>query len=156
MQMAALPLLDYDHVQQEKISLQKAFRIKRDYVLDRLAKMGLEVKVPPKATFYVWLDLKGLEAPLNKGLVFFEELLKEKTICVPCLFFDINPSKRRDLFHSPCHHFVRLSFGPNMDQLVKGMDAIERVLAKHKHSWHLIGKGYKKSLTNKSPGTMHS
>jgi aspartate/methionine/tyrosine aminotransferase len=69
MQRAALPLLDYDRVQLEKISLQRAFRIKRDYVLDRLAKMGLEVKVPPKATFYVWLDLKKLEEPINNGLV---------------------------------------------------------------------------------------
>jgi aspartate/methionine/tyrosine aminotransferase len=75
MQRAALPLLDYDRVQLEKISLQRAFRIKRDYVLDRLAKMGLEVKVPPKATFYVWLDLKKLEEPINNGLVSDDPLM---------------------------------------------------------------------------------
>lgn len=38
--------------------------------------MGLKVAIPPQATFYIWLDLSGLEAPLNSGLVFFEELLK--------------------------------------------------------------------------------
>ncbi len=59
-----------------KISLQKAFRIKRDHVLARLEKMGLKVAVPPTATFYIWLDLSGLEAPINNGLTFFEELLK--------------------------------------------------------------------------------
>ncbi|KAJ9121545.1 hypothetical protein QFC22_002164 [Naganishia vaughanmartiniae] len=139
-QLAAIPLLEHNRVQQEKISLQKAFRIKRDYMLSRLKKMGLEVKIPPQATFYIWLDLSGLEEPLNNGLAFFEELLKEKAICVPGIFFDINPAKRRDLFHSPCHHFVRLSFGPRQDQLEKGMDAIERMLAKHKHSAHLMGK----------------
>ena len=66
-----------------------------------------------RATFYIWLDLSGLEEPINNGLVFFEELLKvrgvprcpmamcddslaiqEKAICVPGIFFDINPAKR--------------------------------------------------------------
>jgi hypothetical protein len=47
---------------------------------------------------------------------------------------------KRNLIHSPCHHFVRLSFGPAMATLDKGMDAIERVLAKHKESAHLMGK----------------
>lgn len=51
---------------------------------------------------------------------FFEELLKEKTIVIPGIFFDINPSHRRNLFHSPCHHFVRLSFGPPLDVLNTG------------------------------------
>lgn len=59
-----------------QVSLQKAFRTKRDHVLSRLEKMGLPVTVPPTATFYIWLDLSPLEAPLNNGLVFFEELLK--------------------------------------------------------------------------------
>ena len=51
-------------------------------------------------------------------------------IVVPGIFFDLNPSKRRDLFDSPCHHFVRLSYGPRMDTLAKGMDAIERIVKK--------------------------
>ena len=38
--------------------------------------MGLKVPVPPTATFYIWLDLSKLDAPLNNGLTFFEELLK--------------------------------------------------------------------------------
>lgn len=93
-----MPLLEIERVKQDKIALQKCFRAKRDYVLDRLEKMGLPVTVPPKATFYIWLDLSPLAAPLNNGLTFFEELLKEKCICVPGLFFDVNPSHRRNLF----------------------------------------------------------
>nr|XP_018262300.1 uncharacterized protein I303_05316 [Kwoniella dejecticola CBS 10117]OBR84458.1 hypothetical protein I303_05316 [Kwoniella dejecticola CBS 10117] len=139
LQKAAVPLLDYQRVQQDKVSLQKAFRIKRDHVLSRLKKMGLEVTIPPQATFYIWLDLKRLDSPLNNGLTFFEELLKEKTICVPGIFFDINPSHRRNLFHSPCHHFVRLSFGPKLEELDRGLDAIERLLKKHKETPHLLG-----------------
>ena len=52
--------------------------------------------------------------------IFFEELLKEHTIVIPGIFFDINPAHRRNLFHSPCHHFVRLSFGPPLEDLDKG------------------------------------
>ncbi|WWD04926.1 hypothetical protein V865_002997 [Kwoniella europaea PYCC6329] len=145
LQKAAIPLLDYKRVQQDKISLQKAFRIKRDHVLDRLEKMGLKVSIPPVATFYIWLDLKGLDSPLNNGLTFFEELLKEKTICVPGIFFDINPSHRRNLFHSPCHHFVRLSFGPKLSELDRGLDAIERLLRKYRETPHLLGTDFQPS-----------
>ena len=55
---------------------------------------------------------------LNK--TFFEELLKEKAIVIPGIFFDINPAHRRNLFNSPCHHFVRLSYGPPLAELDKG------------------------------------
>jgi len=41
------------------------------------------VHTPPTSTFYIWLDLADLPEPLNNGLTFFEELLKEKTIVVP-------------------------------------------------------------------------
>lgn len=137
LQMAAIPLLDPKRVQQDKIALQRCFKGKRDFMLKRLEEMGLPVKIPPQATFYIWLDLSSLPSPLNEGLTFFEELLKEKAICVPGLFFDVNPQHRRNLMESPCHHFVRLSFGPKMEVLERGMNAIERVLEKHKAS---IGK----------------
>jgi hypothetical protein len=39
---------------------------------------------------------------------------------IPGIFFDINPAHRRNLFNSPCHHYVRLSFGPPMEDLDKG------------------------------------
>ena len=39
-----------------------------------------------------------------------------------------SPSHRRNLFNSPCHHFVRISFGPPLEDLDKGLDAFERVL----------------------------
>ncbi|KAL1407925.1 hypothetical protein Q8F55_004720 [Vanrija albida] len=142
LQVAAIPLLDPARVHQEKVALQKQFKAKRDYVLERISKMpGLRVHPEPHATFYIWLDLSGLPAPLDDGLVFFEELLKEKAICVPGIAFDIDPAARRNLFESPCHHFVRLSYGPKIHNLKKGLDAIERVLAKHAEAAHLMGQG---------------
>ncbi|RPD66457.1 aminotransferase [Lentinus tigrinus ALCF2SS1-7] len=147
LQLAAVPLLDPDRVHQEKVALQKHFKHKRDHVLKRLEELGLKVAVPPVATFYIWLNLEHLPAPLNNGLTFFEELLKEKTIVIPGIFFDINPAHRRNLFHSPCHHFVRLSFGPPLEDLDKGLDAIGRVLRKaKKEGGHAFGHSYKKSI----------
>jgi len=147
LQLAAIPLLDPLHVQQEKIALQKHFKAKRDHILARLKKLNLEVDIPPTSTFYIWLNLEKLPAPINNGLTFFEELLKEKTIVIPGIFFDINPSHRRNLYHSPCHHFVRLSFGPPLKDLDMGIDAIARVVKKARdQGTRDLGKGYKTTI----------
>ncbi|KAF9649014.1 PLP-dependent transferase [Thelephora ganbajun] len=147
LQLAAVPLLDPEHVAKERLALQKHFKAKRDHVLERLEKLGLKVEIPPASTFYIWLNLDNLPPPVNNGLTFFEELLKEKTIVIPGIFFDINPSHRRNLFNSPCHHFVRLSFGPPIEDLDKGLDAIGRLLKRvKKEGVKGFGHGYKKSL----------
>ncbi|CCA66656.1 related to aspartate aminotransferase [Serendipita indica DSM 11827] len=147
LQVAAIPLLQPDHIKQEKVALQMHFKRKRDHVLSRLERMGLKVVVVPQATFYVWLDLSALPEPLNNGLTFFEELLREKTIVVPGIFFEINPSHRRDLFRSPCHHFVRLSFGPPLKDLDMGLDAMEKLLRRvKKEGTKRMGHNYNKSV----------
>ncbi|GAA6034061.1 hypothetical protein JCM8097_000672 [Rhodosporidiobolus ruineniae] len=128
LQAAAIPLLDPARVHSDRLALQTHFRAKRDHVLKRLREIGFEVTNPPTSTFYVWLDLRGLPKPLDSGLVFFEECLKEKVIVVPGQFFDLNPSHRRNLMDSPCDHFVRLSFGPPMEELDRGLDGIARLL----------------------------
>lgn len=66
--------------------------------------MGFVIKYVPDSTFYLWLDLSGLPGPISDGLNFFQACLEEKVIVVPGIFFDLNPSRRRDLFDSPCHH----------------------------------------------------
>jgi aspartate/methionine/tyrosine aminotransferase len=52
MQMPAIPLLDFDRVEKDKMALQVHFRMKRDPILEHLEQMGLKVKIPPKWTFY--------------------------------------------------------------------------------------------------------
>lgn len=127
-QEAAIPMLEPDKVSQEMKALQKHFKSKRDYVLGRLKKIGFKIKHVPDSTFYIWLDLSGLPAEINDGLNFFQKCLEEKVIVVPGIFFDLNPSKRRDLFDSPCHHYVRLSYGPKSEHLRTGLDGIERIV----------------------------
>lgn len=142
LQRAALPLLEPERVKSDRKALQAHFLEKRDHVLKRLRAMGFEVKNPPNSTFYIWLDLRQLPAPLSSGMVFFEECLKERVIVVPGQFFDVNPSSkpfslaisrrhrahplivsstdRRNLLDSPCDKFVRLSFGPPLEELDRG------------------------------------
>ncbi|GEM09852.1 aminotransferase, classes I and II [Rhodotorula toruloides] len=199
LQAAAIPLLDPARFDGDRIALQNLFRTKRDYVLKRLRDMGFVIEHPPTATFYLWLDLSSLPKPLNSGLVFFEEALKEKVIVVPGQFFDLSqfflspfspspslfsvssfffffffffsssfssklplnllharqtpltgafchllsweprnailtsfPSRRRNLLDSPCDHFVRLSFGPPMPEIERGMDNLERLIKRVK------------------------
>ncbi|KAM6536822.1 hypothetical protein FALCPG4_002804 [Fusarium falciforme] len=127
-------MLEPEVVQNEMVHLQAHFRDKRDYVVRRLREMGFVIKYVPDSTFYLWLNLEGLPESIADGLNFFQACLEEKVIVVPGIFFDLNPSRRRDLFDSPCHHFVRLSYGPRMDVLKMGMDAIERVVHKHRKS----------------------
>lgn len=78
LQYAAIPFLEPEVYKNEAKALQRHFKTKRDYTLQRLENMGLKVQVPPNATFYIWLDVSGLPEPINSGLCFFEECLKEK------------------------------------------------------------------------------
>jgi len=125
-------MLEPTRARNEMKALQRHFKTKRDYVLDRLRDMGFKLHYVPDSTFYLWLDLKCLPEEINDGLKFFAACLNEKVIVVPGIFFDLNPSKRRDLFDSPCHHFVRLSYGPRMEVLKKGLDGIERIVKKYR------------------------
>lgn len=131
-QEAAVKMLEPTKVRTEMRALQTHFRMKRDYVVGRLEKMGFNLRYCPNSTFYLWLDLEQLPQQINDGLNFFEACLQEKVIVVPGIFFDLNPSRRRDLFDSPCHHFVRVSYGPKMETLKAGLDGFERILKKHK------------------------
>ncbi|RFU34396.1 hypothetical protein B7463_g1925, partial [Scytalidium lignicola] len=133
-QEAAVKMLEPETVRKEMIALQRHFRDKRDYVVGRLREIGFSIKNVPDSTFYIWLNLEGLPPAISDGLNFFQACIEEKVIVVPGIFFDLNPSKRRDLFDSPCHHFIRFSYGPTMETLKMGLDGIQRVVEKFKAS----------------------
>ena len=127
-QEAALPMLEPTLVKAEMKALQVHFKAKRDFVVKRLRECGIGIDYTPEATFYLWLDLSQLPSSISDGLNFFAACLKERVIVVPGIFFDVNPNKRRDLYASSCHPFVRLSYGPKMDILKMGCDGIQRVV----------------------------
>lgn len=127
-QSIAAGLLDPQLAGQETAAIQKHFGKKRDYTLARLKRMGIGVDAPPAGAFYVWANLSRLPKPLNDGMNFFREGLKEKVIIVPGVFFDVNPGNRR--VHGRYENYCRVSFGPEMKKLETGLDALERVIKK--------------------------
>jgi aspartate/methionine/tyrosine aminotransferase len=129
-QAEVLGLLEPECVAQETAAIQAAFRAKRDYMLERLYRMGILVEVEPAGTFYVWANLSQLPPPLNDGIQFFEAGLEEKVITVPGVFFDVNPEKRRT--YARYRNYSRISFGPEMEVVARGLDAIERVIERHR------------------------
>lgn len=129
-QGVAAELLRPDIATQETLAIQKHFGKKRDFVLRRLAEMGMRIEAPPEGAFYVWTNLSRLPKPLNDGMSFFREALKEKVIIVPGVFFDVNPGNRR--MHGRYENYCRISFGPEMKKLEIGLTGLEKVISRFK------------------------
>jgi aspartate/methionine/tyrosine aminotransferase len=125
-QQEVLQLLEPENVLKESKILQQHFKEKREYTVSRLRSMGIIVDVEPQGTFYVWADLSQLPEAIADGFGFFEAALDEKVIIVPGEFFDINPDKRR--LRRGFNKHVRISFGPSMEELKRGLDGLERVI----------------------------
>lgn len=129
-QNAALALLHPRNAGQETLAIQKHFGRKRALLLKRLKALNIGVDAAPAGAFYVWANLEKLPKPLDDGMNFFREGLKEKVIVVPGVFFDVNPGNRRAT--ARYKNYCRISFGPEIEKLELGLDAIERVIAKFK------------------------
>jgi hypothetical protein len=127
-QNAALPLLDPANAAAETLAIQQHFGRKRALVLERLQALDIGVEAVPVGAFYVWANLARLPAPLDDGMSFFRECLKEKVIVVPGVFFDVNPGNRRS--QARYKNYCRISFGPEMEKLELGLDAFARVIGK--------------------------
>lgn len=121
-------LLEPQRVIKEARAIQAVFGQKRRYMLERVRQLGIQVDPEPQGTFYLWANLAQLPEPLNDSLRFFKEGLKEKVITVPGYFFDVNPGRRR--LGARYQSYCRISFGPQLQTLERGLDGIERVIAK--------------------------
>lgn len=130
LQKATCALLDPATVQANQTVLRQHFLEKRDFTLSRLRSLGIDVPCTPEGSFYCFANLHNLPEPLRNGLSFFEAGLEEKVITVPGEFFDVNPGKRRT--NARFKEYCRISFGPSLEVLERGFNAIERVI--HKHS----------------------
>jgi hypothetical protein len=127
-QQVAMSLLDPAKAAAETLAIQKHFGRKRELVLRRLKKLHIGVEATPAGAFYVWANLAKLPKPLDDGMSFFRECLKEKTIVVPGVFFDVNPGNRRAT--ARYMNYCRISFGPELEKVELGLAAFERVIEK--------------------------
>jgi aspartate/methionine/tyrosine aminotransferase len=128
LQRIAVPLLDKGHTLAETKAIQSSFSEKRDYLLGRLAAMGIAVDIEPQGTFYVWGRLRDLPPPLSDGMGLFSRALDAKVITVPGQFFDVNPGKRRNAQSSRFREYTRFSFGPPLPVLKCACDRLEGLI----------------------------
>jgi len=129
LQRAAIELLDPQRVAAESAAIRRAFDAKRTLMLRRIYEMGMGVDREPDGTFYVFAHLRDLPEPLADGMAFFRAALEYRVICVPGVFFDVNPGGRRSRRLSRFHQYVRLSFGPSMDAVSAGLDRLAEMVA---------------------------
>lgn len=128
LQRAAVALMDADRVVAEAKAIRDAFLPKRELTLSRVREMGMRIDREPDGTFYAFVSVQELPAPIADGMAFFRAALEEKVICVPGLFFDVNPGRRRARRLSRFHNYVRLSFGPAIEDVRKGLDRLEGMI----------------------------
>jgi N-succinyldiaminopimelate aminotransferase len=127
-QRAAVPLLDPEVTLAETAAIQRAFTAKRELMLGRMRDLGLVLDRSPDGTFYSFASVRELPAPVSDGMAFFRAALEERVICVPGVFFDVNPGQRRAQRLSRFHQYVRLSFGPSIDEVERGLQRLEDLI----------------------------
>jgi aspartate/methionine/tyrosine aminotransferase len=132
MQRAAVPLMGLEHVKAETAAIQRCFSRKRQIMLDGLRRVGVNVDVEPEGTFYLWGSVEELPAGLDDGHSFFRAALERKVIVVPGEFFDVNPGKRRARRDSRFRRYIRFSFGPAEDVLVRALGRLEAMVREHR------------------------
>ena len=98
-------------------------------MLRRVHEMGMRIYPDPAGTFYAFVSVRDLPESLSAGMAFFRAALEHNVICVPGVFFDVNPGHRRSQRLSRFHQHVRLSFGPSIEEVRRGLDRLEEMIA---------------------------
>jgi aspartate/methionine/tyrosine aminotransferase len=98
-------------------------------MLSRAQELGLRIDKEPDGTFYAFASVADLPEGINDGMSFFRAALEHRVICVPGQFFDVNPGHRRAPRLSRFHQYVRLSFGPSFEEVSRGLDRLETMIA---------------------------
>ncbi len=129
-QRAALEALKPDRVATTTKALRNEFAKKRDYMLKELKDMGIEPAQAPNGTFYIWANIEKLPAPINDADDFFFACLEEKVMTAPGHFFEVRPYRVRPA-EEPYRHWVRLSYGPDMETVKKGLKRMRDVIQKY-------------------------
>ena len=130
LQRAAVQLMEPQRVLAEGAAIRDAFRVKRQLMLRRVRELGMSVDREPDGTFYAFVSVRDLPGPISDGMAFFRAALEHQVICVPGVFFDVNPGRRRAQRLSRFHQHVRLSFGPSLEEVERGLDRLgEMILA---------------------------
>ena len=126
-QQCAEALLTPEHCAQETQAIHTHFKEKKAYMIRELKALGIKINIEPKGGFYIWSDVSQLPSSINTAKKFFEAGLIEQVITVPGYYFDVNPGGRRSKHKRYTDH-VRISFGPDLTELKRGIAALHRVI----------------------------
>lgn len=102
-------------------TMKKAFKDRRDYMVQRISSMEGVTCVRPHGAFYVMMDMSNIYGKTYKGNVlnealFAKILLEEFNVAVvPC-----------SSFGEP--NFIRLSYAMSMEDIKEGLDRIEKFI----------------------------
>ncbi len=128
LQRTAVELMEPEQVRAETQAIRRAFVPKRELMLRRVREMGMAVEREPDGTFYVFVSLEDLPESISDGMDFYRAALQRRVICVPGVFFDVNPGRRRARRLSRFHQRVRLSFGPEIEEVSRGLDRLQAMI----------------------------
>lgn len=128
-QRGIIPLLGKSWADREARAIRQHFQPKRDLMVQSLTGLGLDLKAGavPQGAFYCFPELSGLPEPIRDGMAFFRKALEFNVICVPGVFFDVNPGQRRRI-PSRLNPYVRLSFGPTLAEVQRGLTQIKAMI----------------------------
>jgi DNA-binding transcriptional MocR family regulator len=74
------------------------------------------------------VSMRNLPERIADGMAFFRAALDHRVITVPGVFFDVNPGHRRAQRLSRFHQHARLSFGPSLDEVSRGLDRLGEMI----------------------------
>ena len=96
--------------------MRKTYNERRIYLIDRLNKMGFDIKVPPTGAFYVFVNARHLSTDSYK--LAFDILEKAHVGVTPGIDFGKNGEG-----------FLRFSYANSIENIKIGMDRLEKYMA---------------------------
>jgi len=129
-QRAALQMLKPQWVDPEMTALRAEFGKKQILMIESIRQNGMSCSEDANSTFYVWADIRKLPPPLNHASTFFTAMLREKVITIPGTIFDIHPGVGEK--GTPFNQYIRLSFGPEKENMKKGLARITSLINAHR------------------------
>lgn len=97
-------------------NMKKIYNKRRKYLIERLTKMGFDIKVPPTGAFYVFVNAKHLSG--NSYNLAFDILKKAHVGVTPGI--DFGPGGEG---------FLRFSYANSIENIEEGMNRFEKYLA---------------------------
>ena len=127
-QYASVEALNGD--QDEVVKMIEQFKIRRDYMVDRINSINNLSCLKPEGAFYVMVNIsnllnKSIDGKIIKDSIVFSDLLleKEKVAVIPGIAFGVDD-------------FIRISYATSMENIKKGLDRIARFVNNIKIDLH--------------------